>query len=340
MTKKDPDLDIIEILEEIGKPLTLTLSELMQKEFPPVNWIVRNFIPNGGSAVLSGSPGSYKSFFALYIALKVARGEPLFDKYETDQGNVLIVDKENIPSLIQLRCGLFGVKNEPVHFLQKDFFIDDNNLVNEICIFIKDNNIKLVIFDSLIRIYKGRDENSANDMAAVFETLHKFQKAGAAVLIIHHNRKTSIFGRNLASESIRGSSDILAAADSHISVKSNEQGVEVSQTKLRQALPFKPFKFRVVSDDSHIEFIYEGELEEEKQRIEQAKEAILTILNNGEKSRTEIIGSLKGEFGEKIINSALRSFTSEQIQVRKAERGKKFYSLANEDGQSELDIPF
>ncbi|GEM_PF-6785713 len=59
--------------ELIFKPIKV--SELMQKEFDAEEFIVDNLIPEHGITIISGYPGSFKTFITLNIAIKVAKGE-------------------------------------------------------------------------------------------------------------------------------------------------------------------------------------------------------------------------------------------------------------------------
>jgi archaellum biogenesis ATPase FlaH len=308
------------------------LSALLAKEFPATEWLVESLVPMNGLVVIAGAPGSYKSWIVEHMALAVSTGTTLFGKFGTIEGGVLIIDQENHLSLVQKRFRLLGgVEGLEVYFYGADFFVEDEETVAEVCKMIQDNSIKLVIIDSLIRSYRNKDENSSNDMAEVFRQFRKFQQAGAAVVFVHHHRKPSILSKNIASESLRGSSDILAAVDSAIAVEKDSDEVKMTQTKLRQDMAIKPFKVKLEGDSEHLEFVYCGELEEEAEKVDKAKEEIQTVLEEGEISRADLISRFKGLYGQKTMDSALKSFTAEEVQLRLGDRGKKYYRKAGED---------
>jgi len=306
-----------------------SLDKLLAQDFPKYEWIVDHLIPVQGLVALSGMPGSYKSFITQHLALCTAIGSPLFGKFPTKQGKVLIIDKENQPRIIQQRFRLLGAKSFlDIFFLNSDFFIEDKQLVNNVCDVIKTRSISLVIIDSLIRIYRGKNENASNDMAVVFRELKSIQDAGAAIVFTHHHRKQSFLQKNTAAENMRGSSDILASVDCHLAIDKLEEEIKISQTKLRQEMVIKPFKLKLIYDTNHVEFSYCGDVEEEKEKLQQAREDILIALEEGEASRIGLIDRFKELYGSKTIDSALKSFSSEEVSVRTGVRGRKYFKKA------------
>lgn len=329
-TKETEEFNVVEAKQPLEEPSIISsLNSLLAKDFPPVQWLIEKLIPQQGLVALSGLPGSYKSWITQHLALAVATGTPLFGHFETQEGKVLIIDKENQPSLIKQRFNLFGaLEGLEIYFLEREFLIEDEQLVDQISEIVQKLGINLIIIDSLIRIYRGKDENSSNDMAEVFRQLKKFQDTGASVLFTHHNRKQSIFGKNVSAESMRGSSDILASVDCHLAVDKNEDGIRITQTKLRQEMAIAPFKLKLEGDENHVEFKFLGAVEEAKEKVEEAKVDILQTLEEGESCRTDLIERFKGVYGGKTIDEALKAFEPEEVIFRVAERGKKYFRLA------------
>ncbi len=331
-------LDIVESEEILEEPsIVFDLSTLLKKEFPPVSWRVDKLVPDCGLVAISGLPGSGKSWITEHLALAVASGTPLFGKFETQEGSVLIIDKENNISLIQKRFKLLGgLEGLGVYFLNREFFVEEDQLIEEIVSLIQKLKIKLVIVDSLIRIYRNKDENSSNDMAEVFRQLKRFQEVGAAVVFTHHHRKQSIMAKNVASESMRGSSDILAAVDCHLAVDKTEDGIKITQTKLRQEMSIKPFKINLEGEGEHLDLVFIGEVEEEREKMEEAKVDIYEAFEEGEISRADLINRFRGVYGTKTIDNALKAFTEEEVVVRVGERGKKFYRRVGTEPEGSL----
>lgn len=78
----------------------LWASDLLLKSIPRPNWLIRNIWTKGSCGFISGQPKSYKSWFALDMAVSVATGQPFLGdaQFSAQQGNVLYLQEEdNLP---------------------------------------------------------------------------------------------------------------------------------------------------------------------------------------------------------------------------------------------------
>ena len=199
---------------------------------------------------------------------------------------------------------LGSTKDLPIHFLDMDFSIEDEEMVNRVVGEIKQRKITLVIVDSLIRVH-SQDENTSTGMAKVFKQLRKIQDAGAAVLFTHHHRKKIGFVRASAVDDLRGSTDILAAVDSHLAVVTQPEGtIKVAQPKLRQEQAISGFTLQFTNGG----FAYLGEVEEEKAKVDLAKADIIELLEEGSLMRKDIVEQLVqlDNYGESTISDAMK----------------------------------
>lgn len=322
-----------------------TLENLLNREFPDTGWVVETLIPAQGLVALSGAPGNYKSWITQHLAISVASGTQLFDKFSTNQGSVLIIDKENNLRLVKQRFEALQCQSSlSIYFFDLeliDFTTENQDSLDLVCNFVSNNDIKLVIIDSLIRSHK-QDENSASAMAQVFGVIRKIQDAGAAVLFTHHHRKQSAFNRSGASESLRGSSDILAAVDCHLAVDKLEDGIKVTQTKLRQQQSIKPFKIKLESlpeSEEKVRFVYVGEVEEDKIKKEDAKEVILVLLKEGKLKRQELINQLvqDGICAKRTAEDALSELNKDGRIIHTTSK-PYIYSLPSDDSANRNTI--
>lgn len=346
------------ILDDYGNPIlgkadltikssepVFTLEILLNRSFPDVEWIVDSLIPTQGLVALSGAPGNYKSWITEQIAISVASGEPLFGNFTTNQGSILIIDKENNLRLIKERFQELGAQPDLPIFFQNlesvDFLTDNPDSIELVCQVVREKNIKLVIIDSLIRSHK-QDENSATGMAQVFEALRKIQNAGAAILFTHHHRKQAFFNRAGVSENLRGSSDILAAVDCHLAVDRIEDGIRVTQSKLRQKKSIKPFKIRldpISESKNQVKFTFLGEVEEEKIKKDDAKEVILVLLKQQSFKRQELIEQLVNDniCSKRTAESALSELVKEE-KIGHTDTKPYVYSLPLDDSANRNHI--
>ena len=179
-----------------------------------VKWLVEDLIPADSLSVLYGTPGSFKSFVALYICGMIASGKEAFGK-PTEVGSVLYIAAEGQSGLKRRKEALFRQhaipKDAPVYFIkaQVDLFnaLTDRDLIVEA---IRQLNIspKMIVVDTFARTTPGMDENSVKETGVAINVLSSIQEEfNCTILLVTHAGKDT--GRG-----IRGSSAILGAADS------------------------------------------------------------------------------------------------------------------------------
>lgn len=305
-------LEYAQSLEDDYGEKVLTLGEIFEMELPENKWIVEKLVPDLGITAISGIPGAYKSWLSVYLAKCICQQRMIFGEFNVEKGAVLIVDLENSIRIIRDRLELLGLKGEEGLFYWKGgFCIDDEGDFKRLKSVVESKKIKLVVFDSLVRIHDG-DENDARAMSAVFKRLKELPEMGVSVIFLHHSRKKSFNNRGGAGESMRGSSDILAAIDSHLLLEKTKDGVKVTQTKLRQDEAVKPFSLRVVNEEG-FDFEYTGEVEEVLDKVTQARDEVVGLLRDNRMGRQEIIESLKSVCGSVTIDKALRGLVAEKV---------------------------
>ena len=234
----------------------------MAHPYPEATYLVDHLIPTEAITILSGQSRSYKTYTLLDIAIAVASNKLLFGNFETSQAGVLIINEEDGERLLQQRFRQLGIQKDaglPIHVSAlNDFKLEDKQVAQTIS-FCKANEITLIIIDSLIRVHSS-DENSAREMSKVFAQLRKFTKAEIAVLVTQHHRKANQNSTGGASE-MRGSSDILAAVDSHIAVRRDPKDrfyLTFSQEKQRYDIELEPFQMKFNTTDPIFRFEYLG----------------------------------------------------------------------------------
>ena len=307
----------------------LTLKELMDTKYPEQTWLIDKLIPASAITILSAEPGSYKTYMLLETAIKVAKGEPLFGEFATQKVGTLLLDEENgLPLLQQRLKELKAPKDLPIYFYSYEGFTLDEEYVDRIILECKTHDIKLLMIDSLVRVH-GADENTAQDMAAVFKQLRRFTGQGITILITHHNRKPGT-SKGSTRHEMRGSSDILAAVDCHIALKRDGDLVTVEQTKQRYAKELSAFDVQVVDESEDFVFQYLGSNEDTKLRI--LKTAITdTLEEHGKLLQKELQDKLKksgNEVNQRRLSKVLKAMNEEGlVSTNKGKGNSKYYSL-------------
>ena len=298
-------------LREKDQIPVITIDQILAKEYSTGSWLIEKLIPDQSITAITGAPGSYKTWLTLEIAKCVSQGLTFLGQFKTEKANVLFVDKENHFRYIQDRLKKLGMQDLPIFYFSRpdDFYLDRDKDYKSLMKLVESLDIKLVIFDSLVRIHSG-DENNSKDISKVMSAFRKITSKGATVIVVHHNRKEGIKTQS-STNSIRGSSDILAGLDSLLQVSNppNEKHIGISQTKLRHDEPVKPFKVEILSDKekNSISFTYKGDFDLNESQVGEAKESVLEILKEGStKTRPELIEILSENYSITIIDKALK----------------------------------
>lgn len=285
----------------------MTLQELMLNVYPESSWVVDKLMPEG-LTILSAQPGSYKTWLMLDVAISVASGSPLLDTFDTTQSGVLMIDEESSERLLQQRLQLLESDVDlPIYFkIGTNFKLDDVQ-VSDIIKRCKKDNIKLITFDSLVRIH-DKNENDAVQMSDVFAKVKRFMHEGINVLIAHHNRKGGT-GENPGQE-IRGSSDILAAVDCHLSLSVKrdfgKKILRLNQTKLRSSEELEPFEIEVLKDEESVDFVYVGISDDVESKRDKIAKSVLDILSDSKVlNQKDILATLE-ESDNKVNAKTLR----------------------------------
>ena len=300
------------------------------------NWLVKGLIPKGGTTVISGDPGSNKTWIDMVTAIAVASGNRLFNFFDTKQCPVWIIDKENNKQAIRDRLKLLGLEpGLPIYISStKDFIFNYNNR-NKILDFAGEKEIKLIIYDSLRRIHTG-DENSSTDISELFELLTSLHVKDISNILTHHHNKNTFAG---GGSKIRGSTDILASIDCHITVsKRPNREIIVEQTKNRYGQELKPFKLKILTDTtSYFQFQYEGETNLISAKRDEVIRNITELLKSSIEpiGRKTILDSIKEvvSCSDDLIDDVLKEMTNENSLIKEKNwNGKSgervFYRLA------------
>jgi hypothetical protein len=190
----------------------------------PQSWKVPDWLPSNAVIAVYAAPGVGKSFYALTLALEIARGGSwLGSPLEAEK--VLYVAAEKATTLrdrAEAWCEHHG-ETLPDNFLLEQTprppQLSDPLMVQALCTLIERTSSKFVILDTYAMMLQGIDENSSKDSGIPIEALSQLRVAtkGGSVLVVHHSGKDS-------SKGLRGSSALLAAVDLSIEIANTGQG--------------------------------------------------------------------------------------------------------------------
>jgi hypothetical protein len=337
---------------QIGQePLVYTLytqKELANLDIPPTQWIVPMMIPNPGLVIVSGRPGSYKTWFATWIGLRASAGLPLFD--ECDQmffsrpsplGKVptLFIEEEMAkPSMKERACCFqaFNEASDMLYMVDDGFKFKDEAWQAELIKVVEEKKVKLLILDPFSSVMGLEDENNNSEVAKVMDIIRKvFIKAGLTVILLHHPAKGDGGGR-----SIRGAGDILGKCDVHLCLEKEEEGefirtVSIRFEKMRLAPEdqVKNFKMHLHGSNDHPDrqFIYIGEATKEKKKKkgpEGLTTQILSVMKDNEAYEQKWIAKMVGQKpNNSKFQSAWKSLCREDVILQDPKTKTYYRSL-------------
>lgn len=261
---------VIEIIPQ-GKKYSSThlkslLSKKLKKEIP----IIKNFLQQESLTIIYGEPASCKSLLANYIAACISTGKLFLNHYQCKKMPCLILSTENPERIDAKRLKAIykgmGVsygrrKSENLQFFYMGRrginILTDENFYSQLCQIIEDNNIKLLIVDTISPLIQDRNDNLGNEIVNTFNNylFPLIDKYKLSILLTMHGRKD---GKTfLGSVKIQASADIFyelrRESDSQIALlcEKNREG----EHNLRMSINFQMKK--EVLDKIHFAFIEE-----------------------------------------------------------------------------------
>lgn len=183
------------------------------KRIPPRPWLLGTRLMTGALTVCTGAPGSNKSTLAISTALALITGrDDITSERVARRGRVFLANAEDAADEIERRVGaaclwhnvrptdiaadfLFHAADDtPLVFAHRDRGVPSVNeaAVRAVIEMLRDQGCAYAVFDPLIALQAGLDENANAEMALLADTLARIaREAGCAVEAVHHVGKSA-----------------------------------------------------------------------------------------------------------------------------------------------------
>ncbi len=319
--------------ETESRPLELiSLAGLLASSSTEIAWRIEGLLPQEGVGILAGPAGYGKSWMLLDLAIECARGGKWLGQFQTTAGRVLYLDRESSVNLLGCRLPkLLAAKRLTSDALDLSFVVGQpfsfsrRESVEALRHLLAQYRPALVIVDSLIRVH-GADENSASEMARVFEIVKELvREFNCAMLFADHQRKPGQFSVS-ADQLLRGSTEKAAFVDTLLSLKKQDEHLVVEHSKSRFAEPVAAFLVGIHDPQpgqTIVRYAGEAEAVKEAARLEAAHAFLVSALSEEMwTSRKELVEQAKAAgVSEKALDEALKAGRFER-ENRKADSGR------------------
>lgn len=250
-------------------PWAIDAADFLALDFPPDTWLVDGLIEDTQLGMIAGEPGSMKSWKALYLAMCVALGEPLYGTYYIEAPRpVVYIQEENSAKKLKRRMTRLlkwmgrdesDLRGYFTFITNQSFRLDRPDVMQRLCTEVLDSNRPaLVVFDPMVEMHTKK-ENDNDEMTPLMAALRQIRDHyECVVILVHHVNKavdqTSFIHR------IRGASSITGALDFGIGVM-KEDGQDAKSTvfwfKIRDDKRPSPFVVELIDqEDGSIRFAY------------------------------------------------------------------------------------
>lgn len=295
-------------MKKENRLLTIDGETLMSRPLTPLNFVVDTLLSQG-LHILAGSPKVGKSWLALWLAVTVAKGDPVWGM-GVKQGTTLYLCLED--STLRIQNRLFEITEDApanVHFSTNSDTLG-KSLEEQLCTFLSEHpDTVLVIIDTLQMIRgAGYDNTYANDYRDLSVLKHIADTHGIAILLIHHLRKEladDVFSR------ISGTTAISGAVDSSFTLVEDKRGSGKAKLScIGRDIPYRELALEFDGED-HVWKLLSDDCEQK----EQPNERILFLLSELLRRQPEISAPAKALL-EKIDPAGAEGLTPNSFSHR------------------------
>ena len=282
---------------------TIDGATLMSMPLHPPNFVVDTLLSQG-LHILAGSPKVGKSWLALWLAVTVAKGEPVWN-LPVSQGTTLYLCLEDSQLRIQNR--LFEITEDAPSSV---LFCTDSHVLGQgleeqlETFLVEHQDAVLVIIDTLQMIRgAGYDNTYANDYRDLSVLKKIADVHGIAILLIHHLRKEKaddVFSR------ISGTTAISGAVDSSFTLVEEHRG----SGRARLSCIGRDIEYRELELQRNGENVWE--LVSDSSQHESPEKHISNLLSEFMRSRTEFTGT-PTELSEQIDPGGAMGITPRKV---------------------------
>lgn len=213
--------------------LTKKPSEIMrldQVQTRDLYWFWHPYLPSGALSMLHGPGGMGKTHITCAIATTISNGMALPGQTSPlPAQNVLMLSAEDdLEVVLAPRLNEMGADGSKIFFPKENFVLDKRG-VEALDAMMEKTGAKLVFIDPIVQYMGGKvDMNRMNEVRSVMNMLSELaRKHKAAIVFVHHDRKSAQNSTGDDQDSAAGSADFRNAVRSSLKVAKYPDGRSV-----------------------------------------------------------------------------------------------------------------
>ena len=229
INEADPLVDLA-TLSAAANWQSFDLADVVHEEIPPIEWVVKYFLPRPSVVTIFGRPKHKKTLVVMDMCHHISSGLAWMttdttgkDGIEVKQARVIWVDLENGSRLLKRRMKAFAqalnvdiVRGQFQAYSMPDPWLDlskPENVVAMIERIQELGDISVLVIDHLGQVFGGIDENSplASQVMGAIRQISEI--CNVAIVLIHHAKKGNGKDSGNLEDQLRGSGAILAGVD-------------------------------------------------------------------------------------------------------------------------------
>lgn len=309
------------------EPSAMDLKELINSDYPSVEYFIPGVLPKRGKLIISASMNSCKTFLAQNLALSLTGGKARFlNKFNVEPAKTYYLDLESGYSALKDR---FKPMVETENLEVSDFRIKYRPYINLLDIkwqiWLENEMSKfksqVLIIDATNEIWEG-DENSDKEVRALCRYLDDLKdNFNLSIVLIQHWRKKTK-GFTSGAEMTSGSKKWLGFAEFMISLEGDANSITIRCDKAKNCPKFDPFILKLNPDSLWLEFVTDF-----KQKYsEETLIALFARVDNANSGRVRLSELKKrAKVDKSCSNNTLTKLIAESSSFERKEvlKGKK-----------------
>lgn len=216
--------------------------------------VIHGLLREGETMNVIAPPKTGKSWLVLDLAIAVATGRPWLGRFETNRGDVLLIDNELHPETTANRIPkVANARRVPFDDIAKTIYVANlrgrlHDLVSLGPYFdsLEPGRFRVIVLDAWYRFMPAdTDENDNGTMASLYNRLdHHASRLGCCFVLIHHATKGSQAAKSITDVGA-GAGAQSRATDTHLVLRQHEEDdVIVLDAAVRSWPPINPVCLR------------------------------------------------------------------------------------------------